>query len=143
MATYFTEFYLTNSLANWDNYYDAKDYLAEDNMRKYLNEYNISDEGELEKIKEINWVLEDFEGGKIYVKTSDNISAKTQTELSDWISGQNSDGLGEGFEQQPFAEIYDETFSEDEDDYWDSLEYCSFDWRTNKYILEYLDDTKY
>ena len=26
--------------------------------------------------------------------------------LSDWISGQNSDGLGEGFEQQDFAESY-------------------------------------
>jgi hypothetical protein len=48
--------------------------------------------------------------------------------LSTWISGQNSDGLGEGFEQQPFAEI-----ELDEEDDWAM---ASFDWQTNPCILE-------
>lgn len=46
--------------------------------------------------------------------------------LSQWISGQNSDGLGEGFEQQPFAEHEDE---EDEDEV--VYHMSSFDWETN------------
>ena len=51
--------------------------------------------------------------------------------LSEWISGQNSDGLGEGFEQQPFAEHEDE---EDEDEV--VYHMSSFDWETNPCTLE-------
>ena len=51
--------------------------------------------------------------------------------VSSWITGQNSDGLGEGFEQQEFAWMpYD-----DDDDYYDDGEMASFDWQTNNYKL--------
>jgi hypothetical protein len=49
-------------------------------------------------------------------------------QISEWISGQNSDGLGEGFEQQSFAEIE----GDDENDDWAM---ASFDWQTNPCTL--------
>lgn len=57
------------------------------------------------KLKSIVWNFEKFDN-KLYgvttVELTDAIDEKGMTDLKDWISGQNSDGLGEGFEQQDF-----------------------------------------
>lgn len=53
--------------------------------------------------------------------------------LSEWISGQNSDGLGEGFEQQPFSE---EAPDYDDCDETEEIVMSSFDWETNPCKLE-------
>lgn len=57
------------------------------------------------KLKSIVWNFEEFDG-KLYGVTtaefSGEIDEKGIADLKDWISGQNSDGLGEGFEQQEF-----------------------------------------
>ena len=42
----------------------------------------------------INWNL------SITVQTAGNLTLEEEQDLKDWITGQNSDGLGEGFEQQ-------------------------------------------
>jgi len=47
-------------------------------------------------------------------------------QLAGEVSGQNSDGLGEGFEQQGFAETGEE-WDEDEE----TSTMISFDWKTN------------
>lgn len=57
------------------------------------------------KLKSIVWSFEEFDN-KLYGVTTaeltDEIDNKGIADLKDWISGQNSDGLGEGFEQQDF-----------------------------------------
>ena len=57
------------------------------------------------KLKSIVWNFEKFDNklyGVTIVELTDTIDEKGMTDLKDWISGQNSDGLGEGFEQQDF-----------------------------------------
>ena len=118
------------------NDYDAaREYLLEDDMTKYLIDSlrgdNVNEE-EIMKIKNIKWILQDTQSGYILLTTTDVLPNNILSMISEWVSGQNSDGLGEGFEQQDFAE-YDSGDYYDEDNYDD--EYCmaSFDWKTNKY----------
>jgi len=57
------------------------------------------------KLKSIVWSFEEFDNKLFGVTTAeltDEIDNKGIADLKDWISGQNSDGLGEGFEQQDF-----------------------------------------
>ena len=55
------------------------------------------------KLRSATW---DFkrQGGELYgcvtVETAGQLTAEQEADLKDWITGQNSDGLGEGFEQQ-------------------------------------------
>ena len=80
-------------------------------------EYNASDEvnmaeyfhgnhGVSEKLRSADWDFERRNGelyGCITVQTAGPLTEDEEQDLKEWISGQNSDGLGEGFEQQ---EIY-------------------------------------
>ena len=89
----------------------------EDDIRQALMEYNASDEcnmaeyfhgnnGVSEKLRSAEWDFERRNGelyGCITVLTAGPLTEDEEQDLKDWISGQNSDGLGEGFEQQ---EIY-------------------------------------
>ncbi len=57
------------------------------------------------KLKSIIWGFEEF-GGKLYgvvtVELTDSIDEKGIEDLKEWISGQNSDGLGEILEEKVF-----------------------------------------
>lgn len=89
----------------------------EDIIRQKMLEYNASDEvnmaeyfhgnnGVSEKLRSAEWDFERRNGelyGCITVLTAGPLTEDEEQDLKDWISGQNSDGLGEGFEQQ---EIY-------------------------------------
>ena len=89
----------------------------EDDIRQALMEYNASDEcnmaeyfhgnnGVSEKLRSADWDFERRNGelyGCITVHTAGPLTEEEEQDLKDWISGQNSDGLGEGFEQR---EIY-------------------------------------
>ena len=89
----------------------------EDLIRQKLLEYNASDEvnmaeyfhgnhGVSEKLRSADWDFERRNGelyGCITVQTAGPLTEDEEQDLKEWISGQNSDGLGEGFEQQ---EIY-------------------------------------
>lgn len=113
---------------------EAQNYLQEDDMTKYLIDslrYDKVDEQEIAKISNIYWALRDEQSGYILLTTTDVLPMNVLDKISDWVSGQNSDGLGEGFEQQPFAEYRDEYY-DDEDEY-SEYNMASFDWETNDY----------
>lgn len=124
----------------------ARNYLTEDDMTKYLIGSIGYDKGmetlKPEDIVSIKWKLLDDQKGKIILITTKELTAVESKAISDWIKGQNSDGLGECFEQQDFAENkdYDENYDDDDedDDYYCGNDYyicASFDWRTNNYEL--------
>lgn len=84
----------------------ARRYLAEDNMAQYLS-------GDLsKKIIVIQYDLITNNRGFINIISNTLLTQKELIELKDELDGQNSDGLGEGFSQQEFAEL-----PGDEDDY--------------------------
>jgi hypothetical protein len=96
----------------------AQAYLTDDDMTQFL------DDSIKESIERVQWYL-DSNGHDYYVEA---IAKRELTDdelrvLAEWVSGQNSDGLGESFEQQSWAEQE----GEDEDD-WSMI---SFDWKTN------------
>lgn len=111
----------------------AQTYLTEDNMTQFL-------EGSLkDAIERIQWHLHS-DGHDYYVEAiaQRELTADELKELASWVSGQNSDGLGEGFEQQDFAEQHEGECGECmgcemeegcDDDYTGMI---SFDWEKNK-----------
>ena len=70
-------------------------------MEQYFDE---DDNAEVAaRLKSIHWGFEVFNRelfGKVEVELTEPISQEGVKALKDWITGQNSDGLGEGFEQQ-------------------------------------------
>ena len=130
---YETEFNLTNHV---NDFVEASKFLHEDDTTKYLDE-GAEYAG---KIADIRWDLETVDSGKIRVFATKRLSEKALKQLSDWIKGQCSDGLGESFEQQDFAVEYDEDDEDDEDDEYmynpEGYSYMSsFDYRSNDYKL--------
>ena len=78
-----------------------EDYLDGDDMSQYFDE---SDNAEVASVlQSMNWsfVNVNYElFGKVAVGLTDDISNEGIKAIKDFITGQNSDGLGEGFEQQ-------------------------------------------
>jgi len=76
-------------------------YLDGDDMSQYFDE---DDNAEVaSKLKSMDWSFVDINYelfGKVTVGLTDDISDEGVHALKDFITGQNSDGLGEGFEQQ-------------------------------------------
>ena len=69
-----------------------------ENMAQYL------DPSLQDKVASVEWDIEVVNGtayGKITCELTEPLDMDEQAELASWISGQNSDGLGEGFEQRP------------------------------------------
>lgn len=124
------------------NILDAQDYLRSSNMTGYLRtDYEYEDLRDA--IISIEWLLVDKDSGYIELKTIRKFTDSELERISNWVSGQNSDGLGEGFEQQDFAsyimkdgKLLDSV--KDEYDYED-WRTASFDWETNKYKFELVD----
>lgn len=110
---------------------EAAEYLAEDDMTPYFTMW----EKDLEDVVlYVRWNLS--ANGRDYTIeaiTTRELTDKELHALNEWAHGQNSDGLGENFEQQPFAWIGEEDgpyFSEDEEE--DGGRMVSFDWETNE-----------
>jgi len=85
----------------------AQAYLSDDDMTQYIPD-ELKD-----VVKDVKWELDDEESGHISFKTTRELTAEESKKMSDWIDGQNSDGLGEGFEQQDFAISYYDPYSGD------------------------------
>ena len=138
MYTYKTDFHLEYPVNDFD---EAAGYLEEDDMVNYFNE----DDTIKSKLESIRWILDDTENGRVIVEALEPLDTDELAIVSEYISGQNSDGLGEGFEQQDFANydinLYDEygEYNPDlvwDDDYEEFWVMASFDWEFNDYILD-------
>lgn len=136
MYLYRTYFKLTACVNDFEA---AKQYLIEDDMVKYLQGDRRCSDSTYNKIKKISWILTDEMSGHIDLETIEALSKEELSNISDWVSGQNSDGLGEGFEQQDFA-FYNDSYGEDEDEYEQNYVMASFDWKSNKYLFELVKD---
>lgn len=130
---YRTYFELTDDVCDFEA---ARTYLIEDDMTKYLKEdYRCS--SCKDKIISIKWILKDNNSGYIDLETADILTNDELNKISDWVTGQNSDGLGEGFEQQDFANYKPNDNSDyNEDDCDNDWVMASFDWKTNLYKFE-------
>lgn len=114
----------------------AQDYLAQDDMTKYFTMW----EKDLEDVVlYIRWNLSaNGHDYTIEAITTRELTEKELHSLNEWAHGQNSDGLGEGFEQQDFARVG----GHDREDYYHSMggydeeesegHMASFDWETNE-----------
>ena len=101
--------YLADSvdeIADALNRYTAND---ENDMATYYNE----DDGVSEKLTSAVWSVELHGGrlfGRIDCSLKEALTAEETEALRDWVTGQCSDGLGEGFEQQPIDTMDGELF---------------------------------
>ena len=71
-----------------------------DNMSVYFHETGA------DKLLLADWgfeVMDDELYGKVDVRLTEPMTEEEENELKDWIRGQNSDGLGEGFEQREIS----------------------------------------
>lgn len=108
----------------------AQKYLTEDDMTQYVHSYVPS-------VIHVRWDLkDDGHTYEVHAISSKELDETEIDQLTSWVQGQNSDGLGEGFEQQAFADLTEERevypWDEDEPDYGDDSTMVSFDWRTNE-----------
>lgn len=88
-----------------------REYTANDenDMAAYYNE----DDGVSEKLTSAVWSVEmhgDRLFGRIDCSLKEALTAEETEALRDWVTGQCSDGLGEGFEQQPIDTMDGELF---------------------------------
>lgn len=135
--TYETLFQLTDPVIDYEA---ARDYLKEKDMAEYLKDHiqylsdrkgsQISDFHDA--ISDIQWDLDMETAGRITLTANRELTGQELSVVSEWVSGQNSDGLGEGFEQQPFACYTDPDFDWDDDEDTEPT-MASFDWETNSY----------
>ena len=101
--------YLADSadeIANALKKYTAND---ENDMATYYNK----DDGVSEKLTSAVWSVElhgDKLFGRIDCSLKEALTAEKTEALRDWLTGQCSDGLGEGFEQQPIDTMDGELF---------------------------------
>jgi hypothetical protein len=109
----------------------AREYLRRDDMTQFVR--HASFKGLEQVVHHIEWDLLDEASWQVTVVTQRKLTAEESAGLSEWISGQNSDGLGEGFEQQDFAEHSSYSYDEGEDE---DFSMSSFDWQTNECPLE-------
>lgn len=91
------------------NFADSYEEEIRDRLHQYNNdgidmaEYFSGSNGVTGKLKSAEWDFESHGGtlyGRIKVKLTAPFTPEEETEFKEWIRGQNSDGLGEGFEQQ-------------------------------------------
>lgn len=77
---------------------DAFHYLAEDNFADYLHDKVLK-----QRVFKMIWSLEKPDSGVVKIYANKPLNDCDLVELEDFIFGQKTDGLGEGFEQQVFG----------------------------------------
>ena len=128
--TYFKLLYDVN------NFEEAKAFLKNKTMKLYMKGDSRISKDVYTSIETIQWILKDTDNGIIDLRTTKELSKDELENISDWVCGQCSDGIGEAFEQQPFAHYEEENFNFNEDDDYDDEDnyvMASFDWKTNNY----------
>lgn len=123
------------------SFYDAKDYLLEDTdlLTGLINERLGCKSDPI--ITKIEWKLTNLDKGFVQIETNKPLNDVQKMKVSEFISGQCSDGLGEGFEQAFAYHLVDDfadPYNEDEDEGYYVMP--SFDWEKNEYELEEYND---
>ena len=140
MYKYQTRFNLLAAVLDIDA---AQAYLSEADMLEYFDNEAIK-----RKLKSIDWILEDDVSGYIEVISNEELSDDELEEIADYIKGQNSDGLGEGFSSQDFANYDANLYAlsgeeireyEEDGDLEEDWIMASFDWDRNDYVLELVE----
>ena len=78
-----------------------------------MAQYFYGDEGAEHKLVSAEWTAECINGmlyGKIVCRLKAPLTDNEKEALKDWIEGENSDGLGEGFEQRPIPTDYGDLY---------------------------------
>jgi hypothetical protein len=102
MPIYRTKGTLTGTIEP-ENVTAAQAYLTQYDMTQFLDR-PLSD-----AIEHIEWKLEgDGHSWSVTAFATRQLVTAELEQLASWVSGQNSDGLGESFEQQSFAETENE-----------------------------------
>lgn len=138
MPIYRTSGTLTGTIEP-ENVQLAQEYLVSDDMTPILKEHH----GLPDTVERIQWYL-NADGHTWYVEViaRRRLTKAQLKDLAESVSGQNSDGLGESFEQQAFAELEGDCgvcdacvdgYACDGDGYAGMI---SFDWKTNKCEFE-------
>jgi len=144
MPVYRTSGKLTGAIER-DNLEAAQRYLREDSKGAPINMQQYLDPPLAGVVELLEWSLEG--DGRSYTVTafaSRELDEAELKQLASEVSGQNSDGLGEGFEQQDFA--WDDAgdcgdCKDCEEGYscgMDEGRMISFDWQTNNSRFERL-----
>ena len=85
---------------------DIRKALEEDkncDMKDMASFFNGNDSVR-KKLLSAVWTVDELDGtlyGCVNTKMKEPLTAEEKKSLKEWISGQNSDGFGEGFEQRP------------------------------------------
>ena len=139
MFIYRTYFNLTNCVNDIEA---AQDYLSDDDMTKYLvNDSSSSLKSCQSKISSIKWILDTVSSGHIDLETTEKLTTEELDSISDWVNSQNSDGLGEGFIDQPFATYEDTGLEGYNGSEWDNeVIVASFDWKSNSYKFKLINN---
>lgn len=142
MYVYRTYFNLEYPVTDFE---EARGYLTEEDMTKYLKDDSRIDASVRDAVVKIEWVLKYEQSGYIELQTNKELTATELKSISEWVSGQNSDGLGEGFEQQDFAcyDVDEDGEPIDQRRAWDyegetETVMASFDWQSNNYLFEFV-----
>lgn len=85
---------------------EVKRAIEEEQSRDTNNmaEYFHGDESVKNKMVSAEWAVEEINGelyGCVHVRLRESLTGEEENKLKDWIIGQNADGFGESFEQQP------------------------------------------
>ena len=85
---------------------DIRDAIRAEQQRdnKNMAHYYWGNDGVKAKLISADWDVEQIGGelfGCIHIRLNEPLTVGEATALSDWVNGQNADGLCEGFEQRP------------------------------------------
>lgn len=95
-------------------------------MNEDMKDFFYDDDNAQKKMVTVMWGVEEKNGvlyGKTEIKLREPLTPEEKEKVRDWVSGQNSDGFGEGLEQRPIE-------TEDGDLYvsmWNSDNYFIYD----------------
>ena len=119
---------------------DAQNYLKSDDMTKYLKDDTRIPEDVRNAVEQIEWHLKDESSGFVELSANKALSSTELKYISKFASGQVSDGLGPGFEDQDFANYVDEGLEGFENSSWDDeVIKVMFEW-PNEYIFEFISN---